>query len=148
MEAPLVNHTDGFYGKTNLSEWANMRSSHASSGWSARGGQTRNPYALNRTPSGSSSGSAVAVAANLCAVAVDAHAAREMPLFDQELLRQAQAKGSLDGAAWHRGSSTPPTDERRRAFCPASKGAGSVTAGAVATGESEFRYSCRYASGF
>src|ERR1700720_4076143 len=57
-------------GKTNLSEWANFRSSHSSSGWSGRGGQTRNPYALNRTPSGSSSGSAVAVAANLCAVAV------------------------------------------------------------------------------
>jgi len=57
-------------GKTNLSEWANFRSTHSSSGWSGRGGQTRNPYALDRTPSGSSSGSAVAVAANLCAVAV------------------------------------------------------------------------------
>ena len=57
-------------GKTNLSEWANFRSTHSSSGWSARGGQTRNPYALNRSPSGSSSGSAVAVAANYCAVAV------------------------------------------------------------------------------
>ncbi len=57
-------------GKTNLSEWANFRSTHASSGWSGRGGQTLNPYALDRTPSGSSSGSAVAVAANLCAVAV------------------------------------------------------------------------------
>ncbi len=57
-------------GKTNLSEWANFRSSHASSGWSGRGGQTRNPYALDRNPCGSSSGSGVAVAANLCAVAV------------------------------------------------------------------------------
>ena len=57
-------------GKTNLSEWANFRSTHASSGWSGRGGQTRNPYALDRSPSGSSSGSAVAVSANLCAVAV------------------------------------------------------------------------------
>ncbi len=57
-------------GKTNLSEWANIRSSHASSGWSARGGQTVNPYALDRNPSGSSSGSGVAVAANLCALAV------------------------------------------------------------------------------
>src|SRR5271166_787702 len=57
-------------GKTNLSEWANCRSTHAVSGWSGRGGQTRNPYALDRNPSGSSSGSAVAVAANLCAVAV------------------------------------------------------------------------------
>jgi amidase len=57
-------------GKTNLSEWANFRSSHSVSGWSARGGQTRNPYVLDRNPCGSSSGSAVAVAANLCAVAV------------------------------------------------------------------------------
>src|SRR5208283_2906259 len=57
-------------GKTNLSEWANCRSTHAVSGWSGRGGQTRNPYALDRNPSGSSSGSGVAVAANLCAVAV------------------------------------------------------------------------------
>jgi amidase len=57
-------------GKTNLSEWANIRCSYATSGWSGRGGQTRNPYALDRNPSGSSSGSAVAVAACLCAVAV------------------------------------------------------------------------------
>ncbi len=57
-------------GKTNLSEWANFRSSHSSSGWSGRGGQTRNPYALDRSPSGSSSGSGSAAAASLCAVAV------------------------------------------------------------------------------
>ncbi|MBZ5544397.1 MAG: amidase [Acidobacteriia bacterium] len=57
-------------GKTNLSEWANWRSSHSSSGWSGRGGLTHNPYALDRNPCGSSSGSAVAVSANLCAVAV------------------------------------------------------------------------------
>jgi amidase len=57
-------------GKSNLSEWANFRSSHSSSGWSARGGQTRNPYALDRSPSGSSSGSAVAAAANLAAAGV------------------------------------------------------------------------------
>lgn len=57
-------------GKTNLSEWANFRSTRSVSGWSARGGQTRNPYALDRNPSGSSSGSAVAVAADFCAVAV------------------------------------------------------------------------------
>jgi amidase len=57
-------------GKTNLSEWANLRSTHSSSGWSGRGGQTRNPYALDRSPSGSSSGSGAAVAASLCAVAV------------------------------------------------------------------------------
>ena len=57
-------------GKTNLSEWANIRSSHSTSGWSGRGGLTKNPYALDRNTSGSSSGSAVAVSANLCAVAV------------------------------------------------------------------------------
>jgi amidase len=57
-------------GKTNLSEWANIRSSSSTSGWSGRGGQTKNPYALDRNPSGSSAGSAAAVAANLCAVAV------------------------------------------------------------------------------
>ncbi len=57
-------------GKTNLSEWANFRSSHSSSGWSGRGGQCRNPYALDRNPSGSSSGSGAAISANLCAVAV------------------------------------------------------------------------------
>jgi len=57
-------------GKTNLSEWANFRGAFSTSGWSGRGGQTRNPYVLDRNPSGSSSGSAVAVTANLCAVAV------------------------------------------------------------------------------
>lgn len=57
-------------GKANLSEWANFRGARSSSGWSARGGQTRHPYALDRNPSGSSSGSAVAVAADLCAAAV------------------------------------------------------------------------------
>jgi amidase len=56
--------------KANLSEWANFRSSRSSSGWSGRGRQCRNPYVLDRTPSGSSSGSAVAASANLCAVAV------------------------------------------------------------------------------
>ncbi len=57
-------------GKTNLSEWANFRSSYSTSGWSGRGGLTRNPYALDRNPCGSSSGSGVAVSANLCAVAI------------------------------------------------------------------------------
>ncbi len=57
-------------GKTNLSEWANFRSSNSSSGWSARGGQTRNPYVLSRNPCGSSSGSGAAPAANLCAAAI------------------------------------------------------------------------------
>lgn len=57
-------------GKTNLSEWANFRSTHSISGWSGRGGQTRNPYVLDRNTSGSSSGTGAAVAANLCAVGV------------------------------------------------------------------------------
>jgi amidase len=57
-------------GKANLSEWANFRSTHSSSGWSGRGGQCRNPYALDRNPSGSSSGSGAATAANFCAAAV------------------------------------------------------------------------------
>lgn len=57
-------------GKANMSEWANIRSNRSTSGWSARGGQTRNPYALDRNPCGSSSGSGGAVAANLCAVAI------------------------------------------------------------------------------
>ena len=57
-------------GKTNLSEWANIRSNYSTSGWSGRGGLTRNPYALDRNPCGSSSGSGAAVAANLCSVAV------------------------------------------------------------------------------
>jgi amidase len=57
-------------GKTNLSEWANIRSSHSTSGWSGRGGLTKNPYALDRNPCGSSSGSGAATSANLCTVAV------------------------------------------------------------------------------
>ncbi len=73
-DAPLVARLRAagavILGKTNLSEWANMRSTHSLSGWSGRGGQTRNPHALDRTPSGSSSGSAVAVAADLCAAAI------------------------------------------------------------------------------
>ena len=57
-------------GKTNLSEWANIRSTHSTSGWSGRGGLTKNPYALDRNTSGSSSGSGAAASANLCAVAI------------------------------------------------------------------------------
>ena len=57
-------------GKTNLSEWANIRGAHSISGWSGRGGQTLNPYALDRSPSGSSSGTGSAIAANLCAAGV------------------------------------------------------------------------------
>ncbi len=73
-DAPLVARLRAagavILGKSNLSEWANFRSTQSSSGWSGRGGQTLNPYALDRSPSGSSSGSAVAVAADLCLVAV------------------------------------------------------------------------------
>lgn len=57
-------------GKTNLSEWANFRSTRSVSGWSSRGGQTKNPYSLDRNPCGSSSGSGAAVSANFCAVAI------------------------------------------------------------------------------
>src|SRR5438477_9509953 len=57
-------------GKTNLSEWANFRSSHSTSGWSGRGGQTKNPYVLDRNPCGWSSGTGAAVAANLAAIGV------------------------------------------------------------------------------
>ncbi len=57
-------------GKTNLSEWANIRSRHSTSGWSGRGGQTKNPYALDRNPCGSSAGSGAASSANFCAAAI------------------------------------------------------------------------------
>jgi amidase len=57
-------------GKTNLSEWANFRSTHSTSGWSGRGGQTKNPYALDRDPSGSSSGTGAAIAANLAVAGI------------------------------------------------------------------------------
>jgi len=57
-------------GKTNLSEWANFRSTKSSSGWSGRGGQVRNPFSLDRSPCGSSSGTGAAVSANLCAIGI------------------------------------------------------------------------------
>ena len=57
-------------GKTNLSEWANFRSTNSSSGWSGRGGQVRNPFCLNRSPCGSSAGTGAAVSANLCAIGI------------------------------------------------------------------------------
>src|SRR5262249_2628677 len=73
-DAPLVRRLReagaALRGKTNPSEWATFRSTHSTSGWSGRGGQTRNPYALDRNPCGSSSGSGAAIAANLAAVAV------------------------------------------------------------------------------
>jgi len=74
QDAPLVRRLRDsgmvVLGKTNLSEWANIRDEHSTSGWSACGGLTRNPYALNRTASGSSSGSGAAVAAGLAGLAV------------------------------------------------------------------------------
>jgi amidase len=57
-------------GKTNLSEWANFRSTNSSSGWSGRGGQVRNPFCLDRSPCGSSSGTGAAVSANLCSIGI------------------------------------------------------------------------------
>lgn len=73
-DAPLVTRLRAagavILGKTNLSEWANFRSTRASSGWSGRGGQTRNPYVLDRSPCGSSSGSGAAVAAGLAVAAI------------------------------------------------------------------------------
>jgi amidase len=73
-DAPLVEKLRAagmvILGKTNLSEWANIRDDASTSGWSARGGFTKNPYALDRNPSGSSSGSAVAVSANLVPAAI------------------------------------------------------------------------------
>src|SRR5579871_2140695 len=73
-DAPLVARLRAagavLLGKTNLSEWANFRSTRSTSGWSSRGGQTKNPYLLARNPSGSSAGSGSAVSANLCAVAI------------------------------------------------------------------------------
>ncbi len=74
QDATIVEHLRQagalILGKTNLSEWANFRSTRSSSGWSSRGGQCHNPYALDRSPCGSSSGSGAAVAANLCTAAI------------------------------------------------------------------------------
>jgi len=74
VDAPVVARlrTAGavILGKTNLSEWANFRSTHASSGWSGRGGQTRNPYVLDRNPCGSSAGTGSAIAASLATVGI------------------------------------------------------------------------------
>src|SRR5207253_5342662 len=73
-DAPLVARLRAagaiIVGKTNLSEWANIRSNHSISGWSAVGGQTRNPWALDRNPCGSSSGSGAAVAAGIVRPAI------------------------------------------------------------------------------
>ncbi len=70
VAAQLRNAGAVILGKTNLSEWANIRSSHATSGWSGRGGLTRNPYALDRNPCGSSSGTGAGISANLAVVGI------------------------------------------------------------------------------
>ncbi len=73
-DAPLIGRLRDagaiILGKTNLSEWANFRDEHPTSGWSAVGGQTRNPHVLDRSPSGSSSGSAAAIAASLAQISI------------------------------------------------------------------------------
>jgi amidase len=87
-------------GKTNLSEWANFRSSKSSSGWSGRGGQTKNPYVLDRNPCGSSSGSGAAVAANLCAAAIGTETDGSIvcPSSANSLVGIKPTVGMIDGA--------------------------------------------------
>jgi hypothetical protein len=81
-------------GKTNMSEWGYMRSTRPCSGWSSRGGQVRNPYVLDRSPLGSSSGSAVAVAANLCVAALGAE-------VDGSIVRPASSNSmSVSSRQW------------------------------------------------
>ena len=88
-------------GKTNLSEWANFRSSRSSSGWSGRGRQTRNPFVLDRSPGGSSSGSGVAVSANLC-----------MAALGSETDGSIMSPSSNNGVVGHQADGRP--DERHR----------------------------------
>jgi amidase len=92
VDAPLISHLRDagalVLGKANLSEWANFRSPRSSSGWSARGGQCRNPYALDRNPSGSSSGSGAAVAASLCTAAIGTET-------DGSIVSPASANGTV-----------------------------------------------------
>src|SRR5204863_5942645 len=73
-------------GKTNLSEWANFRSTRSTSGWSSRGGQTKNPYELDRNPCGSSSGTGAAIAASLASIGVGTET-------DRSVLRPSSAAG-------------------------------------------------------
>ncbi len=80
-------------GKTNLSEWANFRGNDSISGWSARGGQTRNPYRLSHSPCGSSSGSAVAVAANLASAAIGTETDGSIVARRRSRHRRPQADG-------------------------------------------------------
>jgi amidase len=87
-------------GKTNLSEWANIRSTNSTSGWSGRGGQTRNPYVLDRNPCGSSSGSGTAVSANLCSVAIGNQWFDRLPCIRLRH-RRDQAHGWVDQSSRH-----------------------------------------------
>ena len=85
-------------GETNLSEWANFRSERSSSGWSSRGGQTKNPYVLDRNPCGSSSGSGTAVAANLCAFAIGTETNGSIGRYQGTgRLEQGREQGALHG---------------------------------------------------
>ncbi len=94
-------------GKTNLSEWANFRSTQSSSGWSGRGGQTKNPYALDRNPCGSSSGSGAAVAANLAALG-DRHRDRRLDRLPVVGQRARRASSRRSGWSAARASSRSP----------------------------------------
>ena len=89
-DAPLVANMRAnglvILGKTNLSEWANFRSQNSNSGWSAVGGQARNPYALDRSPCGSSSGSGVAVAAGYVDLAIGT-AGRTLPMVVRKTIK-------------------------------------------------------------
>jgi len=88
-------------GKTNLSEWANFRGKRSVSGWSSRGGLTRNPYALDRSPSGSSSGSGAAVAANLCVAAIGTETDGSIISPADEWHRGDQADVGFGESQWH-----------------------------------------------
>ena len=96
-------------GKTNLSEWANFRSTRSTSGWSGRGGLTRNPYVLDRNCCGSSSGSGAAVAANLCAVG-GRHRNRRLDRLP--VRRPTASSGSSRRSVW---SAAPASSRSRRA---------------------------------
>lgn len=103
-DAPLVARLRAagavVLGKTNLSEWANFRSTHSSSGWSAVGGQTRNAYDRDRNPSGSSSGSGAAAAASFCAVAIgtETNGSILSPSSLNGLVGLKPTKGLVDGS--------------------------------------------------
>src|SRR5467141_4909541 len=103
-DAPLVARLRAagavILGKTNLSEWANIRSTQSSSGWSARGGQCANPYALDRNPCGSSSGTGAAIAASFAAVGVGTETDGSIvcPSGANSLVGLKPTVGLIDGA--------------------------------------------------